>query len=383
MSIVSRLEIAPTKAYPPEREQVRIRELDKFWRYRSGQFGGLVPEVEGPLRLNRNAFRFVSNFWRDTIMADAPMITLNGTENTTLNRMMPWIYAAMRNVIENVATYGYGVFVNRRPLRPESIDSRYYFPIRAPYDENEGDEAIIAYPYAESAKNYPDSITIEYYSGEMGRDIEHRSLNGMVVGNIKGTPESTFGGRPIPVIFGEGAYGKSMYADIEKSVAEIHRRENYISHALDRAADPHLAVPEESLRKNEQGQYEIAQEGMVIPVPDTQAFPAYVSWDAKFDSQYSQVDRAWRAILQDAAINPVLVSTENGTPLSGSAVRKLAVTTVNRAREIRDDLSEALIQLVTDSAALSGENISPESLEIMWPLQFSSLDEDEPDESDQ
>lgn len=376
MAIKRASEISQGKHFPPEREAPRVRVLDKYFRYRNGQFKGLVPEATQVLRLEKNIFRLISNFWRDTLMADTPMFLYEGREHETIENMKTSLVAATRNVVEDMATYGYGVYLTRYPGFIENIDSRFYYPIREPSDFNVGDEAIVAYPYSDNTKNTLDSIVIEYYFGENNRVVTHHALQGTTIGPRKGETTAFESGRPVMAVFGEGIYGKSMYSGIEKHVAEIHRRESFVSEALDRAADPHLAVPENSLEQDDNGQYRLNLSGMVIPVPPDSSNPEYVVWDAKFDAQDKQVDRAWNSVLLDTAISPLLLNQDSGnrTPITGEAVRRLAIPTVNRTRELREDLSTAIKKVIYENGLLQGVEFNIDSITVEWPLEFSSLD---------
>ena len=56
----------------------------------------------------------------------------------------------------------------------------------------------------------------------------------------------------------------------------------------------------------------------------------------------------------------------------------MALPTINRLTEIREDLSDALRRVVVDNAALSEETWAPEDVEVEWPLPFAHLDGETP-----
>ena len=387
MSILSVDAFAEGQDYPPERESDRISTFKKYASYRGNKFAGLVQVDEGldyTPRLERNAFAFVSSFWRDSVMADPPTLLYEGDENaqTFIDSIREWLFAASRNVCEDMATYGLGVFVNRREREPESIDPRYWFPVREAWDTREGDIDIISYPYSTDNANQaePDRLYVEVTSRSGTAVIRHHKLDGQRIGERVTQDETVPRGFPVPAVFGHGEYGQSMYASISGYVAELHRRESFISLSLDRAANPHLAMPVGSYSKEEDGGYTVDLESMLIPVPDGGIMPQYIEWDARFEAQDKAITRAWRNIFQDAAISELLVSTDSNTrtPISGSAVRRLAVPTVHRLTELRQDLTDAFTAVIIETAKLSGIDLDADRIQVVWPPEFASLDDADP-----
>ena len=123
---------------------------------------------------------------------------------------------------------------------------------------------------------------------------------------------------------------------------------------------------------------------MVIPVPDQGAMPAYIVWDAKFDFHESAARRAWHSILRGSRIAPILVLPDLRVPqlASGAALRRLAIPTVARIKEIRARLEQAMRQTIAGAVSLMASSGQPavmvdtQALKFEWPPALSSADEE-------
>ena len=383
--------------FPPERERGRIYQFDRFYRWSNHQYVGFLPQEDEALqlrfnvsgrqssyRLAPNMFRFIMRFWGDAI-AEPPVLDYEGSDRIGefLKLLGPSLARASRLVVHDMIRYGVGVFWSRHPMIPESIDPRFWFPIRPAHDEHGEGGNVIAYPYTVKPDSANDHIFIASYDEEGNATGRLHKLDGLTISSQVGTTEvPSVEGAVVAIRTGEGFYGTSDYIDSAEYVAELVRREGSISAALDRHANPHLAVPEGSLQVDANGNVTIAQDGMVIPVPDGGAMPAYVTWEAHFDAQTEAISRAEQRILRFSQIAPILATPgefqlRGGLP-SGAALRRLAVISVNRLSSIRQSLDEAYRQVIPAQAALLGESggeklvLEPDKIGITWPPPFGT-----------
>ena len=65
----------------------------------------------------------------------------------------------------------------------------------------------------------------------------------------------------VPVMQGEGFYGTSDFEDTEQYIAELHGRESRVAAALNKHANPHLAVPEGVMQTRPDGSIVIDARG--------------------------------------------------------------------------------------------------------------------------
>ena len=168
-------------------------------------------------------------------------------------------------------------------------------------------------------------------------------------------------------------------------------RESALSKSLDRHANPHLQLPENAVQVNDDGTITVLDDGMVIPVPDDASRDAkYIVWEPHFAFHESGVLRAWHNILRNSRIAPILVIPDMRVPqlASGAALRRLAIPTVARIKELRAKVELGLREAIAGAVSLmqnAGQpvvNIDVETLQFNWPPALSSADEDVQDGND-
>ena len=401
-------EFAAGKQFPPERERNRIEQFDRWWRWSHRSFVGLDPAAPAPSagqeqfdvagrrqarRLSPNLFRFIMEFWGDAVATDAPVVTYDGggRPQDFVDRILQPLMRASRLAVSDLVRYGVGVFWSRHALMPEALDPRFWYPIRPAFDPYQAIGEVVATPYSSKPNVVTDRVMIYRYPVDGPAVRRPHTLDGMTIGGAGGAEEKLAeeaDGLVVPVTAREGVYGTSDFIDAAEYVAELHRRESSISQALDRHANPHLAVPEGSMRVSADGKVTIDSDGMVIPVPEgtRNNIPAYVTWDASFDAQESAIARAEQRVLRMSNIAPILATPgefalRGGLP-SGAALRRLAVISVNRLKAIREELSTAWKRVLPAQARLWGEQggerlaFDVERLTIEWPPEFSTIDDE-------
>ena len=392
MPIIDLSDFGDGKQYPPMREQGRVTDMGKWHRFSNRRFAGLW-EGQSTARIKPNLFRFLMEFWQDAIWADSPIIEYDGggRQQEFIDAVTPSLFEAGRLVVGDMIRYGVGVFTNRKPLEIQSIDPRFWFPVRMPYDESVGDVDVIAYPYSvdqELGGSFDDHIQIEIHSPDMVTTVR-RKLEGITIQGVVDRTEQTGSVfQVVPVRNGNGFYGTSDFLDSEEYVAEIQRRESAIGLALDKHVNPHLAVPEGSLVVNTDGSVNINSDGMVIPVPEGGNNPSYLNWEPQYDAQHRSIERAEDRILQASKIASVLfhrIGDELGSLPTGAALRRLAIVSVNRIRQIRTCLDTAMTDTLIGAADLSAKrgneviSLARESISYKWPAELSSGITDEAD----
>ena len=296
-------ELGTGKKFPPEREHARVSNMDTWAQRYARKY------ADASRRLKPNSYRFVCNFWQEQVISTPPVFTYDGggREQQALDVISPAIAKATSAVVVDLIRFGSGVYLNDIPWQPQATDPRFYFAVTKP-EIGEYDGAIVACPYkVNPGSNLPDHIALTTYTAGAERASKaFYKLDGLTVGLSDGAPIEYSAAHPIMVKQGEGEYGISDYEDIDEYVEELHRRESSVSTALDRHTNPHLSIPEDSIRTNAAGKMEINQEGMIIPVPVGQGItvPQYITWNAKFEAQENAMDRAVERIQRFSRIAP-------------------------------------------------------------------------------
>ena len=391
MPLANISELSTGSQFPPERERSRYQEMNKHFEFTKRKYLNQAnDENAGKRRLQPNIYRFLSEFWKDTVVADAPVFNYEGNPRIEqgLEALAPALVTASERVVEDMIIYGVGCFLNRNAFQPQVIDPRYWYPVRDPSDESVGDTDIVAYTYRAAPFGTADHVVVMVFeNGTLTRRIH--TLDGLTIGGVTETIEELAGiPAVVPVRLGPGFYGTSDFLDAEEYVNDLHRRESKVSEALDRQANPHLAMPEAAMSVNSQGQAVVDIDGMVIPVPENQQTPPkYVVWNAAFDAQHAAIKRDEDRILKFSKISPILVDPEVKLgAISGTALRRMALPTVQKIKNIRQSLTEGLKDTIIaqfDLLARTGGEVFPierDAISITWPVELSGGITDEADE---
>lgn len=410
--------IGPKSTWPPLSEDARIRAYEDNTRLYRGDFTLLrrgaplqsqlrFQAVDAPPqeRITVNLFRNVIKLWRDMMFSTPPVFDHEGGLDARLPEVVPSLLAASRSVLGSALRTGAGVYIIRNPGTVESVDGRYWFPVTAPEDLSEVRGHVIAYPFysnpegrtgtptprgtgrAQTGQN-PDRIQFYRFvradDGSWGCDRATFRYEATTIGDQLTEWEPVPCG-PFPVIpvvlEGEDIYGESIFEDMKAHVSEINDRETKLSLSLDKHADPHLAVPEGSLAVDASGRAQLNEDGMAIFVPEGGATPQYVVWEAQYDAHVAAIARAERRAYAMAAVSNIIapVGAQEGNiraPAipSGSALRRLALPTVQRIRNYRITFGEAM-QMAIVSALGEGD---PGLIKVNWP---PVLDDAAPDDT--
>lgn len=393
------------KPYPPHREQNRVSRMQRWYNRSNRQFGGMFADDASASqearfsalssgstkRLSPNLYRFMLNFWKVAVTADAPVVSYEGNTRTNdfIERAMPSVNDALGEVVVDLIRYGCGVIVCRKPFRTEAVDPRFWFPIRTAFDENEGSEDVIAFPYSDNATAdvSPNKIAVFHYTPTSAIERHYRFASGSIGALVS---EERVPASAVPVVSVSSdstLFGRSDYEDTDVYITELFRRESIVSRALDKQASPHLVVPQGSLDRNADGSYDISAEGTIFPVPhDTGQTPHYVSWEATFAAQTEAIKRAEARIYQLTGISQILIEPQvRSAALTGAALRRLAAPTVSKIRLLRDKLSKAIRDTLVGQASLiansGGEvfEVDPDQIEILWRPELSGGLSDESD----
>ena len=211
-------ELAPGKAFPPERVRAQHERFERYWRWSQGSVNGIAAhyatysgvtgsvnlptaerrfaalEGDDQPRLQENAFTFMQDFWRDATLEEAPTITGADNEQPTIDSLAPSLISAAGVVVEDIVRYGVGCFVNRTPGMVQSLDPRWWFPIRPLWDVAAPGMDVAAWPWASGNPTEIDRLLIEEYGAQTTRRF-HR-LDGLTIGpRHRRTPDDPRSGR--------------------------------------------------------------------------------------------------------------------------------------------------------------------------------------------
>ena len=360
------------KHFPPRRRAPLNVYWDNLNQWKHGIYMSFV-EPGKEFRVSMNIFQAVVDFWRDVVVPrEISITTSNALAQNFIDGVHDNLLHAMRGVVEDMVLYGVGIFDNRRPRVPEALDPRYWFPVTPAYDFADIFATIIALPYSENDMGVPDRLRVTKIVGNLAVARSYR-MSGLMLSEPLGEAEELAvpDGVLVPVTLDNSLYGYSQMRDLLPYIRELHRRETAISESMDRVSDPHLALPESSIVRDDNDIPMVDLRGMVIPLREEEPEPGYVSYDANYESQEEAVRRVVARIWWLAGISPSLLEGEgqlsSSIPMSGAALRRLALVTTMKTAAFWEALDPAVKE--TLRAQMQMENIAPpepDAIKINW-----------------
>lgn len=342
--------------FPPERRQNLNTIWETYARWHESNFENMIEK--GSLRVEMNWFRFASQFFANAVVT--PDFELLAPDFISARH-------AVRECVQHLNMYGCAVLVRdeteQSAPRLRAADPRWWFPVRSV----DGDERIaeaVAVPFSTDARGAPNGMStlVMDYADTEALQVYWSRMSGMTISGTRRMPDKP--GSIVPMST-RGLYGDSTYALMADAIAEQFRRDSQTSVALDKQANPHLAMPAGSIAYDSAGKPIISQAGSTIPMNTGDPYPSYVAWSGDYSNQIDIVSNMERRALAIAGINPTLIGTYSHNNAfsvfaSGAALRRLAMPTVRKIEEIQYVIEQALL------------TIAPEIQSIEWGLPLDT-----------
>ena len=364
LPLTSLNDIGEGQRFPPSRRQNLNNTWATYSNWREGEFRGFLSPGLTP-RIEPNFFQFVVDFWRDHVVPDELVITVdNRRTQDFVDAIHDNLLITLRRVVEHMVAYGVGVFDNRKYLVPEAVNPMYWLPVALPYDTGELLGTVIAVPYSISEFGMLDRIRITKVDDGIIYTDSHL-YSGLSIGaRDSSVPREEFPAQDyifVPVSLDHTLFGRSEFRDIITYVKELSRRESSISESMDRRADPHLALGASSVTVDEDGNPVVDLRGMVIPVNPDEPTPEYITNDINYVDEEEAISRCITRLWWASGISPSLLDSNSklssNVPMSGAALRRLANVTTHKIRGYWEVLTPAIENTLKSQILLS--NITP------------------------
>ncbi len=193
-----------------------------------------------------------------------------------------------------------------------------------------------------------------------------------------GTPiVSTIVGRCVATLpngYITNGFGKSAFEDIKKLAAEIIDIISLSGKAVKKNSRPHLVFPDGSLQPDEDGNFKIAEEGMVIPITAGDIEPYYLVWEAKYEAAKWVVDNYKKEYNSLTGLSPALFEPDLLTgQLSGEALRRLLIVFLTRLSRIKHRnkkfVKEILGMVDNNMHTVGGKRLPLDQLDINFDYE--------------
>lgn len=172
------------------------------------------------------------------------------------------------------------------------------------------------------------------------------------------------------VVTSDRVYGIDDYQSIDSIVSELIVRVSQVSRVLDKHANPSMTGPESALESDPNtGEWRFRVGDYYPRHSSDEPALEYVTWDASMDANFKQIDFLINQLYTISEMGSAIfgdLSNKTGEVPSGSALRRLMMSPLAKARRVANKFDGPLKALVSACASIRGENIPSEEISIKW-----------------
>lgn len=171
------------------------------------------------------------------------------------------------------------------------------------------------------------------------------------------------------VITSDRVYGIDDYQSIDSIIAELIVRVSQISKVLDKHANPTMTGPSGALEYDSYTNRYVLKVGGYIERSDADPEPKYLTWDASMAANFQQIEFLVNQLYTISEMGSAIfgdLSSKTGQVPSGSALRRLMMSPLAKARRISNKFDPQLKRIISACAEMRGEAILPRDITIKW-----------------
>ena len=163
---------------------------------------------------------------------------------------------------------------------------------------------------------------------------------------------------------------------LEKPVNAYNQRASDVAAVLTKHVDPILTIPEGLTSVDAEGNVLLRQskDGRTIPIPEGYDNPEYIVWDAGLEAAEDELARLRADIFTVSRLAKSVAEPGeggSGNAVSGIALRREALPTIQRLESLRRVHTDALQAALVAMFAFKGVTVQPTAFEIVWPELFA------------
>ena len=222
--------------------------------------------------------------------------------------------------------------------------------------------------------HYPDEPKLCYVldfelNGSRGNFTIGKRLNG----NEKLEIETDLKKCPIFVaantLTSDRCFGLDDYGSIDSIVSELEVRVSQVSKILDKFSHPSMSGPRSCMTYNDQTQRYEFKSGEYYEIKNDEPRPEMITWDAGLDANFRQIEFLINQLYTISEMGSAVfgdLSHSTGTVPSGSALRRLMISPLAKARRIARQYDTTIKHIISLCAKIYGANIDPTEISIKW-----------------
>ena len=165
-------------------------------------------------------------------------------------------------------------------------------------------------------------------------------------------------------------FGIDDYRSVDSIISELMVRVSQVSKVLDKFASPSMTGPASALEYSELTQQYRVKVGNYFPRNnESDPKPEYLIWDASMDANFKQIEQLTNLLYTISEMGSAIfgdLSNKTGDVPSGSALRRLMMSPLAKARRIANRYDHVVKKLLSSLAQQRGTEITPQDITITW-----------------
>lgn len=165
-------------------------------------------------------------------------------------------------------------------------------------------------------------------------------------------------------------FGLDDYRSVDSIIAELMVRVSQVSKVLDKFASPSMTGPASALEFDELTQAYKVKVGNYFPRNnESDPKPEYLIWDAGMDANFRQIEQLTNLLYTISEMGSAIfgdLSNKTGDVPSGSALRRLMMSPLAKARRIANRYDHVLKKLLSSLAKQRGVAVAANDITITW-----------------
>lgn len=165
-------------------------------------------------------------------------------------------------------------------------------------------------------------------------------------------------------------FGIDDYSSIDSIVSELIVRVSQVSKVLDKFSDPSMTGPASALTFNQTLQrWELKMKEYYVLEDENSPKPEFLTWDANMQANFQQIEFLVNQLYTISEMGSAVfgdLSNSAGSVASGTALRRLMMSPLAKARRIANSYDRVIKQIVSACSGIYGIVIEPSEIGITW-----------------
>lgn len=165
-------------------------------------------------------------------------------------------------------------------------------------------------------------------------------------------------------------FGIDDYSSVDSIISELCIRVSQVSKVLDKFSNPSISGPQSALTWNDDLQrWEFKIADYYPRDEESDPKPEMLVWDANLDANFKQIELLTNMLYTISEMGSAVfgdISNSTGNVASGSALRRLMISPLAKAKRVRNGFDGVIKQLISILASGYGKTILPKDISITW-----------------